>query len=723
MKAKIALLLSMLMIVIILFPVQGLAAEGDQGLEAAIRAVKSKIDIPEGYDLSTSYSMQGGVKVWRLNWNGKDELDGNIYVSVNERGTILAYDMYKPYDRQEGKFPKVSRQQAKENAEKFISKVNPGLLESLMYQDSSQNSLTDYSYYFRYVRLVNGIPYYNNNVRVNVNPDTGEVISYYYNWTDGLSFPGPEGEIGLEEAQKAYGENIGLKLVYMSAKENNNLKIFAAYVPAYDNNNYAVDAFTGERLKLEDRYAVPYYDGWVLAENEALRMAAGGMGVSLTPEEIEEVERMSKLKPLDEVEKIARGIEVLGLGADMKLIGYDLSRNWMEKDKYEYYLRYSNEATAKGGDANYATVTIDAITGKVKGFYSRVPYEWDKKPVDDEKTAREAAENFLRDFVPDEFSQVEFDEEGWSNYLRYAGTEPLREYNFYYARKVNGITCRGNGISVSYDAVNRKVYSFSLEWFDEEFPSIKEVAPLEDVYKVVFEQVGLELQYKPNYAENETADSIRIPEYDSVKPEIKLVYALKGDKPLIFDAFEGIILDYDGKPYKEVKPVEYTDIDGSFAKNQIMTLAEYGIYLAGTEFKPNEKITQLDFFYLLAKTLNYYSPIITKDSPEEEINNLYNFLIREGIITKDEKRPESSVKREDAVKYIIKAMKYGEVAEIKDIYNCPFKDKDKISPDLTGYVTIAHGFKIVRGNNGYFNPQGELTRAEAAVMIYNYLAR
>ena len=68
-------------------------------------------------------------------------------------------------------------------------------------------------------------------------------------------------------------------------------------------------------------------------------------------------------------------------------------------------------------------------------------------------------------------------------------------------------------------------------------------------------------------------------------------------------------------------------------------------------------------------------------------------------------------------------MKYNEVAEIKGIYNCPFKDVDEIDPDLIGYVTIASGLKIVNGYNGNINPKGEMTRAEVAVMIFNYLSR
>jgi len=725
-RRKIAILLSILMLVTLLVPVQGFAAEEDQGLEKAIKAVKSKIDIPDSYKFTSSYSMENGIKVWRLNWDSGDELEGSISVRVNEKGTILSYNQYKPYNYQTGKFPKVSRQQAKENAESFINRVNPGLLESLMYIENYNPSILEYAYYLEYVRLVNGIPYYDNNVNVRVDSDTGEVIRYYYNWSDDLDFPDPKGKIELTDAQKAYMENMGLKLVYMSALDNEKLNIFAAYVPKYDNYSYAIDAFTGERFKLNERYDTYYaFADEVSAEKQALRKAAGDMGsggITITPEEQKEIEKIMKLKSLEEVEKIARGIDILGLTTDMKLTYYSLSQNWTEKDRYSYYLNFSNEASAKDRNVNYTNVTIDAVTGKVTSFYSYSTSREDKKPVDDAKAARAAVEKFLKEFAPDEFSQTEFDEEGWKIYLRNIGTEPISDYNFYFTRKVNGIPCQNNGISVSYDAVNQKVYAYSLEWLDEEFPPIEGTAKPEDVYKVVFGQVGLELQYKPTYPA--VRDEEKVAGNDDTKPVVKLVYVLKNDKPLIFDGFTGAVLDYSGKLYKEVKPVEYTDIDNSYAKNQIMALAEYGIYLDGAEFRPNDIITQLDFFVLLSKTMGYYSSSpITNDSAKEEIDDLYNYLIREGVITKEEKKPDSTVRREDAVKYIINAMKYGEVAKLKGIFNCTFSDKDNITPELVGYVTIAQGFKIVSGDNGKFNPQAELSRADAAIMIYNYLQR
>ena len=43
---------------------------------------------------------------------------------------------------------------------------------------------------------------------------------------------------------------------------------------------------------------------------------------------------------------------------------------------------------------------------------------------------------------------------------------------------------------------------------------------------------------------------------------------------------------------------------------------------------------------------------------------------------------------------------------------------------MKGYVAIAKGLNIVGGDeNGCFNPNSALTRADAAIMIYNYLAK
>jgi len=77
--------------------------------------------------------------------------------------------------------------------------------------------------------------------------------------------------------------------------------------------------------------------------------------------------------------------------------------------------------------------------------------------------------------------------------------------------------------------------------------------------------------------------------------------------------------------------------------------------------------------------------------------------------------------REESVKFVIRALKYDKVADISEIFNCTFKDKDEINPELIGYVVIAKGLKIVNGHGEYFRPKDELKRADALIIIYNYL--
>ncbi|MBQ3573217.1 MAG: S-layer homology domain-containing protein, partial [Clostridia bacterium] len=108
-----------------------------------------------------------------------------------------------------------------------------------------------------------------------------------------------------------------------------------------------------------------------------------------------------------------------------------------------------------------------------------------------------------------------------------------------------------------------------------------------------------------------------------------------------------------------------------------------------------------------------------------EISEVTSFMRNNDILTKDEVfTPDKTASRIDGPVYIIRALGFREIAELDNIYNCTFKDADKIPTEKTGYAAIAYGLKIISGDeNGCFNPNDKLTRADAAIMIYNYLAR
>ena len=84
---------------------------------------------------------------------------------------------------------------------------------------------------------------------------------------------------------------------------------------------------------------------------------------------------------------------------------------------------------------------------------------------------------------------------------------------------------------------------------------------------------------------------------------------------------------------------------------------------------------------------------------------------------------DEPIAREDAIRYLLKAMGIGEVAEIEGIFVCDFKDADMISKGRIGYCAIAKGYNIIGGSDGMLYPKEKTTRAEALAMIYNYLTR
>lgn len=101
---------------------------------------------------------------------------------------------------------------------------------------------------------------------------------------------------------------------------------------------------------------------------------------------------------------------------------------------------------------------------------------------------------------------------------------------------------------------------------------------------------------------------------------------------------------------------------------------------------------------------------------------MYRMLINDGTIDEDDKNPDLKLTRETAVKYLLDSAGYKKFAELEGLFNCDFIDKNDINPKLAGYAAIARALKIVDGNS-YFKPKNEITRAEAAVMIYNYLKK
>jgi uncharacterized membrane protein YkoI len=719
MKRIIILVLIVLMVGTIIVPMNSFAQnEEDIGLESVIKIVKRKFDIPESckFEYYHVYENQEKEKIWNLNWYDNEKNIG-FYITITEAGIVLNYNYSEPYVERERKFPEFDEEKAIENAEDFIREISPAsTLSKITKHDAFQNPIFNRFYYFDFYRIVNGVPFFENNVHISVDANTGKIYNYSYNIDDKLIFSSADDAISTEDAEKEYIEKLGLWLIYKYNYDykTKELNIFPAYVPKYDNNQYAIDAITGDKVQIggygvfRGSLADTASDEEDLINEKENIMKAAGIKEEprLTPEEIEAVKGLTEIITEKEAEKIAREIPENDLDEGYILNSWNLSRDWPFEKELIYNMSFRKEIKDENQRYLYADVTLNAKSGEIKRFYKDYSYT-EKEPKFDEISAKSEIEKYLEDFIPEKFKETEFKEE---ETFKNPDGEPQRYFYFNYIRKINGILFPDNRISVGFDAVVGKITSFNTTWFDTDFPKLDNIISFEDANESLFKNIGIELQYKRLVQEQEEDDKI-----------INLVFLLKSGKPFILDANTGSVLNYDGKPFREEKPIEYGDIKGHFAEEKIKELVKYRIIgFTDSEYRPNEYIAQKDFFSILIKIVDrYYGPIIKVDSEQDEIDEMYKQLLQIGIIKEDEKDPESQVMREDAVKFIIRALKYEKVADMPNIFKMPFLDGDDIDKDLIGYIAIAKGLKIIEGAGGKFNAKNNLTRAEGAVMIYN----
>lgn len=679
--------------VLTFIPFSSFAAQNyDKQLKEAIVKSKELFNIGDEYDkFNHNINSYDGKTVFYLNWSDSKGKLGNIDVSMTVDGIVTSYGKWKPtYEEQKPKLPKISRKEGLKIAKNFIKKVSPEFVDKIKYIDTSEPlNVHSGSYGYYFVRVENEIPYYNDSIDIYIDNSTGEVINYYSNWDMDLVFPDAKDIISSEKAQELYKEKIGLSLLYKSNYTREKPKVYLAYGPL--NTNLGINAKDGEVVNLNDY--LRFYDK---------NMDMGGRGEAveeeLSPDEKKAIEDITGLISQKDAEKIGR--EILGLDSKYELGYISLNKNWRD-DSYYWQMDFN-----KGSDTNayYANISIDAKTKELISFYKNISMDANKKVQYNEEQALDIAKEYIKKTNPDKFELIELNK----NPVDVRPLEDQRNYNFEFIRKVDNAYVQQDSISILVDAIEGQIIEYRINWSKGDFPPKDNIIPINKAYNILFNDIGMELKYITPHRYSESSKDNK---------KVILAYGLKSEKPANIDANTGTILNNQGEPFKISTVKSYSDIDKSYAKDKINILAQYGIALPGEKFNPKEKINQRDFLYLLAKANAPYFEV------DNENDALYTYVIRAGIIKADEKAPEKIVTKEEGIKYIIRALKYDEIADLNEIYKDLFKDTKDIDPKLKGYVSIAYGLRIVEGAGGKLNPKAELKREDGANMIYNYLFR
>ena len=537
-------------------------------------------------------------------------------------------------------------------------------------------------------RVVNGIPFNSDAVRVFINNETGRVISMNAAWSRGAQAPDPGNAISKEDAEARYMERSGLELVYRDMDG----KAALVYQP-YSDFAY-IDAITGEKAERDE--------AWYGATAELAVMGdmsmGGGYAPLLTEREIQDIERYSELISPDDAEQNIRSIAGIDIeGLDRTNYKYTAITAENREGSYKISLTF-----ARDGKSAYAT--LDAETGELLYFYTRGAI----RPASDEKIAagraQDAAWQFLSDNAPREVGDARlYAENSWED-----------GYTFAYHRYVNDVRHTSDAITIEVDPYTGNISRYNKNWDrDKVFESTENSISEQEAGIAVFEQAGLVMRY------------VDMSSYTDIQYDIRLVYQLDAAKPHYLRASDGKLIYASGEEYSgEGGPVSkaVTDIAGHYGETAITALLDHHFISLeeGQEaFRPDDEITQKEMLGFVMSLKGYMSDPVPLD-----VQRVYSYAKSAGIIKDSEIDADAPVSRELAAKFIIRAIGYEDVAELSGIYNTGFSDAHEITAGYEGYVALAKGFGIVRGDGGNnFHPKDNVLRADAAIMIYNYLVR
>lgn len=180
---------------------------------------------------------------------------------------------------------------------------------------------------------------------------------------------------------------------------------------------------------------------------------------------------------------------------------------------------------------------------------------------------------------------------------------------------------------------------------------------------------------------------------------------------------------------------ELTDIQGSFAQDAIQKLAEAGIINGQGEgkFNPTGKITRQDFAIILAKVLNLNvesEPVqpTFSDIPADSYSYKYvEAATQAGLIRglgNGTFGLGQNLSREDMAVLFARSLSYTAGADITvgKASQLKFTDANFISDYAKDSVAVAVELGLINGNsNGTFNPQGNASREQVALVASKFL--
>ncbi|MDN4067945.1 S-layer homology domain-containing protein [Paenibacillus vini] len=668
--------------------------------------------------------------VWNIEWtypsgsmgygfsSQVDALTGeliSIYLSVAQE----ANENYYP--------PKLTRDQALEAAKAFIVKAAPSITLSDLKQEGysswglNETSLfgpVQYSFYFSLLK--NGIPS-PEYVNVSLNGN-GDLISFSKSY-DQLNYPEKTAAISQAVAEQTFAKGLDVELSYIPIyKDNKVSKYILAWNPS-ENATYPIDALTGKRLSYqgEEANAAPTVYAEVPAGKK--QFAPRTAKTELTADEAK--------KLVEQVFTIPKG---------RTLLYSSLDSDYADPERKLWRLTWGEQPGRlyAGGFSSQTIAEVDALTGQILEFrmedYAGMGEEDASSPPAgavklSQATVRQKAIELVNALAPNASRDYRLAEQKETN----SNNQNKKSYGYHFTRFVQGIPVSNGGISLSFDLYgNLKYYSFGRTPGLDQItgPSTAKVAK-EEALKAYRDLYVMKLQYMNtggHFVDN-----------NYIEQKTWLAYGAESknpDRPFqVIDAVSGQwVTTYDNIRYGDgnLSVTVPADVKGHPAEQDLMTLIQHRVIVPDESgnVKPNQEVTVGEWLGMMAQAVTPYykdyggyygmgerKPVsgVPVDSPYYNAVAYaaqYKWIERDAVLKVD-----SKLTREELAVMLTTIVKYNKLAAFlaEDESLNQFSDKSLISSK--GEVALAVKLGLLQGQNGKFNPQGTVTKADAATVI------
>lgn len=672
-------------------------ASTTDGLEKAILNAKSKITIPAEYsEFDSDIRLSPKVTEYDLAWRTQDG-EKRINLTINDKNDITQYFISSSASFDDSvKFSAFSADELKQKALSFIEKINPSWTSELdidnAYITGEHNIYSDRTH-IEFKRVKDKSEFLGNYVSLSLSNQSGNVINMYSYWDYADYIPKKDLEVlDADAASDSFFKASPLELIYTNDDNGEAKLVYRITKPSI-----LLNAVTGEEIKREN-----YLYNSNMKEEAIMDSASGGSSNGLTEAEIKNLGEIDSLLSESGLVKIAKSLKNTGLDkAEFKSCQYTRGYGFYPKSDEEPsdYLAELSFIFNKGGENEYtAHVALDAKSGKLMRYsaYDYILYSGEIKAPDiSNEVALKSATEFMASYTPYYSDKVKVDNRDLNN-----GSK----YNFNFVRYENDIPYYNNSISVSVNSQNGLISSFYYDWDDTlTFEATDGILSMENAQNFFNQNIGLETVYAYDYTSSDEG-------------VVTLCYRAKQVGSFMLSAKTGELTNIN----LDTEAVMPTDISGHYAEDKITALINAGVIQINKEdkaYRPDDSITYGELSALvcrLSQRYHYYEPAMAEQA-----------LRSAGVLLENEEfKPDATAVRADGAVYIVRAIGYRSVAELSHIFVCYFNDSGSIPQDIIGYIAIANGLNIVRGDeNNCFNPASPLSRADAAIMIYNYLSR